>query len=45
MDPIIYRSWDKEIEKFIYSDQDCDEAWFEFDGGTLKAYAIFYFFV
>ena len=40
MDPIIYRSWDKEIEKFIYSDQDCDEAWFEFDGGTLKAYAI-----
>ncbi|KKL78121.1 hypothetical protein LCGC14_2028050 [marine sediment metagenome] len=40
MDNIIYRSWDKETEEFIFSDQDSDEAWFEFNGGTLKAYAI-----
>ena len=35
-----FRAWDHEIGEFVYSDKTYDEAWFEFKGGILKAYAL-----
>ena len=38
-----YRAWDKEIEDFVYSDKQYDDAWFAFNqdsDGRLKAYAL-----
>ena len=38
-----YRAWDKEVEDFVYSDKQYDDAWFEFNqdsDGRLKAHAI-----
>ena len=34
------RAYDWEAEEFIYSDQDYDDAFFEFKDGTLKAFRI-----
>ena len=40
MEKIVYRAYDPEIEEFIYSDHQYDEAWFEFRDGELKAFSI-----
>ena len=40
MKEIKFRAWDNEAEEFIYSDQQYDDAFFEFAEGTLKAYRI-----
>ena len=34
------RAFDRETGEFIYSEQDYDEAWFDFKDGTLKGFAI-----
>lgn len=40
MTEIKFRAWNKEIEEFIYSDCYYDYAWFQFEDGKLKAYAM-----
>ena len=35
-----FRAYDRETEEFIYSDQNYDEAWFEFKDGELRAFAM-----
>ncbi len=35
-----FRAWDKDAERMIYSDQQYDLYYFEFDGGKLKAFTI-----
>jgi uncharacterized phage protein (TIGR01671 family) len=37
---ILFRAWDDEIEAFVYSNQNFEDYWFEFDKGKLKAFAI-----
>ena len=37
---IKFRSYDKETEEFIYSDKNYDEAWFQFNDGEFKAFAL-----
>ena len=40
MRKIKFRAWDREVERFIFSDQTYDDAWFEFKNGKLKAFAL-----
>lgn len=40
MREIKFRAWDKDVEIMVYSDQQYDRYFFEFDGGKLKAFGI-----
>ena len=40
MKTIKFRGWDSERDTMYFSDQECDDFYFAFMGGTLKAYRI-----